>query len=842
MSQPAMNPRPGTRIVRYVGDRIRFTLEGGARAFLRTNLTRGAMARHEVIALSGAAESASRTFAGAAWRDIPMAAAGDGRWELDLPLTEVGYFKAKAYCLDAEGLQVWPGGEDVGISVHPDHLRTGNTLYCAFPRMFGPGRSLPSTREPALEAQLAALDQRGFTVIPPSGKLRELAAAVPHIVETLGCRILHLLPIGPTPTTYARFGRFGSPYAQLDLTGVDPALVEFDERTTGVDQFMELAHAVHLRSARIFLDIVVNHTGWGSRLMEGRPEWFHRNPDGTFHSPGAWGTTWGDLVELDNRANPQLWEVVAESLLTWCRRGVDGFRCDAGYMVPLPAWQYIVARVREEFPDCCFLLEGLGGAWEATETLLTEGGMQWAYSELFQNYAPREVSGYLDHALRQAGRLGPLVHYSETHDNDRLARRGPGWSLLRNRLCALTSVSGAFGFTAGVEWLATEKIEVHQARGMAWGAGSSLVEELGRLNKLVADHPCFFDGAEVRRLSVDDSPVLALERASWDGLDRCLVLVNLTSELQEWGLDAVAWEALGRPAMDLLGQAQPRTRANPGGSVTFLLGPYAAHCLSDARVPRGLAGPAYRDRRAQAAWALKALATVLPAEGLGPAPWQDLAALAAEDPRAFLARLPWIDPALARRDLLGALHAARDGYPMVVDWGLADLGRIVLLPPGHWLLVRDAAPFSITLKAPGRPLVHVRSIPVDGGHAAAVPPDGAVRERAEDVEIRLERFKEARTPAPGRIRLLPAEPGFEPLAEGASCLLTNGRGGMVRMRADLGSIASKYDCLLGANLHPDAPCDRHILAKRMRAWANADGFITALNADNLTRFEPGPPG
>ena len=43
----------------------------------------------------------------------------------------------------------------------------------------------------------------------------------------------------PTPTTYARFGRFGSPYAALDLTMIDPALVEFDRRTTGIDQFRE---------------------------------------------------------------------------------------------------------------------------------------------------------------------------------------------------------------------------------------------------------------------------------------------------------------------------------------------------------------------------------------------------------------------------------------------------------------------------------------------------------------------------------------------------------------------------------------------------------------------------
>ena len=85
---------------------------------------------------------------------------------------------------------------------------------------------------------------------------------------------------------------------------------------------------------------------------------------------------------------------------------VDGFRCDAGYKIPVPAWQYIIARVQEEFPETIFLLEGLGGSWEATENLLTEGGMQWAYSELFQNYSGSEVANYLDYALRQSARVG----------------------------------------------------------------------------------------------------------------------------------------------------------------------------------------------------------------------------------------------------------------------------------------------------------------------------------------------------------------------------------------------------------------------------------------------------
>ncbi|MBK8573193.1 MAG: hypothetical protein IPN91_11210 [Holophagaceae bacterium] len=44
-------------------------------------------------------------------------------------------------------------------------------------------------------------------------------------------------------------------------------------------------------------------------------------------------------------------------------------------------------------------------------------------------------------------------------------------------------------------------------------------------------------------------------------------------------------------------------------------------------------------------------------------------------------------------------------------------------------------------------------------------------------------------------------------------LLTNGRGGMARLHADLGAIASSNDCLLGRTCTP-RPSDRHVLAKR----------------------------
>ncbi|HEV2455394.1 MAG TPA: amylo-alpha-1,6-glucosidase [Verrucomicrobiae bacterium] len=849
-----MSPAPGERILRFVGDKIRFSIQdqanaaagNGWRGFLRTNLGRAAVRRREILH----SHALGAAFADESWRDVPMQKNGNA-WEIEFPLAETGYFKAKPYLLDSNRWQHWPEGPDIGISVHPNFTRTANTIYCAFARLFGTTKSMASTANEKLEAQLKQLDAKNFTVIPPSGTLRDLAKQLSHIVQTLGCRILHLLPIHPTPTTYARYGRFGSPYAALDLTAIDPALVEFDRRTTGIDQFCELTHAAHSLGARVFLDIVINHTGWGSVLQENCPDFFVKGPDGAFASPGAWGTVWEDLVEL-KQDSVVLWDKIADALVTWCRRGTDGFRCDAGYKIPVVAWQYIIARVQEEFPDTVFLLEGLGGSWQATQNLLGEGGMQWAYSELFQNYSGREVAAYLDYANRQSQSVGTYVHYSETHDNDRLAARTGGaspqpppnraWSLLRNQLCALTSPSGGFGFTCGVEWLATEKIRVHGCTGLNWGNPNNIVPDLARLNDLISNHPCFFDGATLTRLSAPDDTIYLLLRESADKEDSLLVIVNtdvardntLALCLADFKLQ------IGKFKFDLLGQALPEITTTKT-SVTFKLKAGAVHCLATTGKPVGLAGEDYRRARARAAFATQALNCVLPAEQFSKFGWQFLAEQIDQSPRNFLAAAARLKGGETQEQLTEWIaKAARDEtYPPVVTWTLIDRRRVTLIPANHWLLIEDSAPFEAVLETDGSRPVRAVSIPAGKDHIAVFGP----RDVRADSKLGLRRHATASQEITAAIRFLPpeAEPCAPPYGPASLTLLTNGIGGMARLCVDLGRVNSKYDCVLGANLNPNYPVDRHVFAKRIRVWVNADGFLSPLNFTNVRGFEVGPP-
>ena len=468
-------------------------------AFVRTNIGNGAVHRYEVI---NAIES-QRPSSSLDWNDYPMEKIDEFEYRLVLPLTEVGHFEAKC-CFFASGdnlTPIWSDGENINLNVEPAIYAGANSVYCAFVRQFGAKKNEIHSSSNRVEEHIATLEHDNYVVIPPSGTFKDLIKELDFITNDLNCRIIHLLPINPTPTVYGRMGRFGSPYAGLDFTAIDPALAEFSRYETPLEQFLELVDEIHRRNAKIFIDIVINHTGWAAKIHEEHPEWLVRDDDGAIHSPGAWGVTWGDLTELDYSFF-ELWQYLADAFIEWCRRGVDGFRCDAGYMIDSLAWEYIICKVREEFPDTVFLLEGLGGDPLITRKLLNSSNMNWAYSELFQNYSKEAIYGYLNYAQELNQTDGIMIHYAETHDNNRLAAVSDIYAKMRCALCALASFNGAFGFANGVEWFATEKINVHQNGALNWGAKYNQVKFIKRLNDLLATNREFQHGGEIICLNV----------------------------------------------------------------------------------------------------------------------------------------------------------------------------------------------------------------------------------------------------------------------------------------------------------------------------------------------------
>ncbi len=832
------SPAPGSHQLAVHGDTVSFELrlpgDPPGQAWLRTNLGRADIRHREIIDFT---EQATPILA-RDWHDLPMHAAGPGRHALTLPLHEVGCFDAKTFFLPAESDEPWwPDGPNVALKVEPAGTAAANAIYTAFVRQF-------RTQDPAacneLENGSGPFERLGYSVIPPSGTFRELARRLDFIIGALRFRIVQLLPIFPTPTTYARMGRFGSPFAALDFMDVDPALAEFDRRTTPIEQFRELADAIHARGARLYLDIPINHTGWASWLQNHHPAWFKRNHDRTFHSPGAWGVTWEDLSELDYR-HPKLWNYMADVFRFWCRQGVDGFRCDAGYMVPVPVWTYIVASVREAFPDTVFLLEGLGGKLEVTEALLGSAGLNWAYSEIFQTYDRNSFEQYLPYCFATSASRGLLVHFAETHDNNRLAATSPTHARMRTALAALSSEAGGFGITNGVEWLAREKVDVHGAPALAWGSADNQVAALGRLNALLAVHPAFHSGARSALIQQGGGNVLVMARRCRAGAHLALVLVNLDTTqpvTAHWPTQPDEAEALvdlltGQERRVQRGGGASRTPLDPGQVLCLSPDPAALRQVTEAQgLPPDHAESHVEQRRVRA----KALDIHVCLHPRRDAATLDLDALAQRlraDPRACCAK--------------------EGSRPPVAVWQWPrDLTRTVLVPPGHFLLVQAPHRFTADLLAGDTPLRREESLPdAHGGHFALfLPRPAPARPETQALALAVYGPGPARRERVELLRLADWEhtPALLSLdaarvrAAASSGLCTNGRGAMALANADWGAIRSQYHALLAANLHPAFPVDRHIMLTRCRAWLVYRDYSHELNAACQTAFTTNPDG
>jgi starch synthase (maltosyl-transferring) len=501
---------------------------GPFQVLIRTNLNQAGRIRRQIIDLVERGQNYSTDF-----YDIPTTYdTKQDEYRADILLSEAGYFEFKVRVESSrrqEPWVKWAEGPNVGISVRPLAYGRNNSIYCAFLRQYIPDKQKASLADGKLESAIRDLEDKGAYVIPPGGTFENFKEVLPFIIEELGMKIIHLLPINPVPVSYGRMGMYGSPYATTDYFGIDHTLARFSRYKTIEDQFIDLTSSIHGLGAKVFLDMVINHTGWASSINFTHRHWLKVDKEGKILSPGAWDVTWGDLVELDYR-HRDLWQYMAMVFLAWCERGIDGFRLDAGYMVPLQVWQYIIAKVRQKFPDTLFLLEGLGGPWETTETLLTMGQMNWAYSELFQNYSRRQIIDYLAYAQKTSNAKGVMVHYVETHDNDRIANKGKAYARMRLYLSALTSFSGAWGFTNGVEWLATEKINVHRNTGLNWGNAENLVEDISRLNRIMAENPAFWECNNLEMIDLEDEDLFAFTRSNADRSNVILGLINLNVE------------------------------------------------------------------------------------------------------------------------------------------------------------------------------------------------------------------------------------------------------------------------------------------------------------------------
>lgn len=205
-------------------------------------------------------------------------------------------------------------------------------------------------------------------------------------------------------------GEAGSPYAIKDYYDVNPALA--DSVPDRLKEFEQLVRRIHKEGLKVIIDFVPNHTARvyrSDKAPKGVEDFGANDNTGMNFAPGnnyyyisnqqfypdfnlgAEGTKpyvefpakatgndcftafcgrndWYETVKLnyghdynDNSDHfdpvPDTWLKMLHILRYWASKGVDGFRCDMVFMVPLAFWHWAIPQVKAVYPHVMFIGE-----------------------------------------------------------------------------------------------------------------------------------------------------------------------------------------------------------------------------------------------------------------------------------------------------------------------------------------------------------------------------------------------------------------------------------------------------------------------------------------------------
>lgn len=158
------------------------------------------------------------------------------------------------------------------------------------------------------------------------GTFRAFEKEMPRL-KAMGVRTLWFMPITPISQENKK-GSLGSPYAAADYTSVNP---EFGT----LDDFKHLVNEAHRLGFKVIIDWVANHTGWDHIWTKTHPDFYLKDPDGSFHRASGMD----DIIELDY-TNQEMRLMMIDAMKFWVKEtNIDGFRCDLASWVEADFWE-----------------------------------------------------------------------------------------------------------------------------------------------------------------------------------------------------------------------------------------------------------------------------------------------------------------------------------------------------------------------------------------------------------------------------------------------------------------------------------------------------------------------
>lgn len=538
------------------------------------------------------------------WRESPLVAVGNDRWQGSFAPDALGRFELRvlawtdpyATWLDELDRKLAAGQADLA-----GELREGEAL-------FGPGTlddwraAAPALcdrerRDSAMSAVLAVDVERvrarfgaWYELFPRSwGGFRGVTAVLPQLAA-LGFDVVYLPPVHPIGVTHrkgrnnaetARPGDVGSPWAIGSSAGGHEAL----HPDLGSDaDFDAMLAAAREAGVEIALDFAIQCSPDHPWLVE-HPEWFRRRPDGSIAYAENPPKRYQDIHNLDWDTSDRegLWRALRDVVLGWCARGIRIFRVDNPHTKPVPFWEWLIAQVRAAYPETIFLAEAF--TRPAPMTTLAKVGFGQSYTYFTWKNTKAELVELVEQVLSWSAFYRPNM-WPNTPDILHAFLQQGGRPAFEARLVLAATLSPSYGIYSGYEacenvpvrpgseeYRDSEKYELKH-RSLA----GPLLPLIRRLNEARRAHPALQRLERLSWLETHDDELIAYARL--DGGDVVLVVVNLDPHAAREGLCVVP-PALGLPAafaaVDLLDDSRYRWRT---GRNYVRLAPGGAHVLA----------------------------------------------------------------------------------------------------------------------------------------------------------------------------------------------------------------------------------------------------------------------
>ena len=430
--------------------------------------------------------------------------------------------------------QIVRSGElEVLMATYPD--RSWATQYTPPPRVIVERR----------EAQVAAW----YEFFPRSAEgfgdrgstFRDCLARVDD-AKAMGFNVIYFPPIHPIGQTN-RKGRNNSVKSEPGDPGVPWAIgsdagghKSIEPSLGSLKDFDWLNEEVRKRGMEIALDFAINCSPDHPYVRE-HPEWFYQRPDGSIKFAENPPKKYEDIYPLNFRCEnwPALWAEMVSIVVFWADRGVRTFRVDNPHTKPVAFWEYLIARVREKYPDTIFLSEAFTRPKMMKE--LAKAGFSQSYTYFTWRNTKQELTEYLTELTQTKMReffRGNLWPNTPDILSPYLQDGGRPAFMIREVLAA--TLSPLYGIYSGYELCESEALpgreeyidsEKYQYKERDWNAPGNIKDWITRLNEIRKMNRALQSKDNLRFYDADNDAIIFYGKMTAARDNIILVVVNL---------------------------------------------------------------------------------------------------------------------------------------------------------------------------------------------------------------------------------------------------------------------------------------------------------------------------